>query len=325
MIRLRNEAISLIRSYLLELSLNEVYTGSLSRISGIEPFLNPPHVYFPTLERQGWYLRTSPEFALKKLLVLYYQASKGIFEITSAFRDEPTSNYHALEFTMLEWYEKDFNYLDLADRIVALIKKLLQQLEYHREPTEIINLSDVNILSVQDLFSIVFSFSLDANTSFDEYAILAKQNKVFLSTSLDVHSDGAEEWYKIAYFDLLFENCIIPYLRSKDICFVYDFPYFLQGMSCINTQGWSQRIECYVKGIEIANGYQELYDSQELTTLLAYNNFIRHIDRQAPHRIDDMLLHVISDLEGYAGMALGIERLLMGMYGIPDIKNFFIG
>ena len=93
-------------------------------------------------------------------------------------------------------------------------------------------------------------------------------------------------------------------------------------MSKLSLEGWAERIECYIDGIEIANGYQELDNKEDLVTIWKLNNNLREMLGYPPHPIDFFLVEVSDRMKNVAGMAVGFERSLMAIFGIEDIKEF---
>ena len=105
---------------------------------------------------------------------------------------------------------------------------------------------------------------------------------------------------------------------------LYDFPSFSRGMANLSQTGFAQRIEFYFRGIEIANGYSEMYDADEILKLWEGNNRIRKMRKVPEHKIDRSLLEFSAAMRGVAGIALGVERLIMAGCKISDIRNFQI-
>ena len=331
-ISLKNSAIFELRSYLLEESLYEVQTPSLSQFSGIEPFIEPLMV-----SRQGdkhfkGYLTTSPEFNLKKLLSCFYQNERGIFEISQAFRNEKKSNLHHLEFTMAEWYVQKFHYLDFIQKIDQIIARFVQidkaKTMNDAQSAEgramwLKRIGHSKKASVKELFQKNLSISLKPETNAKEYQEIA------LSLGIDPYALPnrrstvfyEEEWSKTQLFQVIFDQHLIPALKGE-VWHIYDFPPFLRGMASLSRAGWAERVECYVDGIEVSNGYQELYSTQELKELWEYNNAIRKIENRPEHPQDELLVETTPKMKGVSGISLGIERSLIALKMVSGMKDF---
>jgi len=138
-----------------------------------------------------------------------------------------------------------------------------------------------------------------------------------ITAHLDEHSTLAD------YLDAVFADAIEPQLLAPTI--VYDFPAYQAALAEIKQLSTgdrvSDRFELYVGGVEIANAYQELCDGQELTRRFAENNKQRQLTGKPIIEDDLELLAVTDDLPRCAGVALGIERLMMTLRGLEDIAG----
>ena len=324
---LRDKSIYLIRQYFYEMGIIETMTSALSKYSGIEPFLDPPKVIYNDNERSHFYLRTSPEFSLKKHLCLFYKQEKGIYEIARAFRDERNSSLHAPEFTMIEWYENATDYNNLPRRIIDITKKILEiKCDVKNEIQENFLNNEYFIYSVEDIFFKVLGIKITSSSSIVEYQSIADAHNISLQFLNNVPVDLNEtyiEWQKIQYFNLIFDHIILPAI-SEGIWFIKDFPAFGRGMANLNKDGWSERVECYVNGVEIANGYQEMYDIDDLKHLWLLNSQLRQLENKPPHLNDDLLLEITPLMKNVTGMALGLDRLVMLLFNINNIHTFSI-
>ncbi len=319
-------AIHTIRSFLQKELLYEVQTPILSKFSGIEPFIHPLTLCSQSDNIQSKYLTTSPELNLKKMLAFFYNNNKGIFEIAHAFRDEKKSRLHSKEFTLAEWYVKDYHYLTFAKIIDTIITYLIEAYKqnFGKKINHSTRYENSSLITVENLFKTVLTISLQPQTSWLEY-----QN-IGLALGCDDHilinykpsSYYEEEWIKIQIFQIIFDQYIVPSLKEQGVCHVYSFPPFLRGMASLNKAGWAERVECYIDGIEISNGYQELSSPEELKEIWIYNNYIRTIDNKAPHPLDELLLEVIHKIKGVAGIALGVERILIALGMATNMKEF---
>ena len=279
------------------------------------------------MDQERLYLSTSPEFGLKKTLPLYDKKEKGIFEISSSFRKERTGKFHQLEFTMLEWYERSCPYLELVERIDDLIFRLREHLLRGKAVAD----TKSNSIRIEELFSLFAGSKIQPDSEakhYEEIALSLGINKIDENSmkALDRHIKKfdfyRDEWLKSMYFQLIFDNCLLPNFR-KGIWHVHDFPPFLRGMATLGQKGWAERVECFYDGIEISSGYQELFSIAELEALWEYNDQIRRLENKIPHKADKLLIQTTPAMEGVCGVAIGIERLLMAMFGLTDIREFF--
>jgi len=315
-IRLLNQTIHHIRNYLVSCGLIEVFTPTLVNSGAIEPYLDCFGV-------DNYFLPTSPEFSLKKSLLIYDKDS-GIFEIAHSFRKEELSSAHSHEFFMAEWYKRETFYLDLMGDLKAIIEQCG------------INSSEKFELSVHQLFKNVYNIDLFSNSNLDDYIKFSNTvfNKIEKSNEYKYTPENisfsVDKMSEI--FTLLLDNALARFFEQQNnlkkdggrkiVLFLYDYPSFARGMAKLNSDGWAMRIEMFINGLEIASGYQELDNENELKELWSLNNNVRQKNQKRIHPVDHMVLHSASRMKGISGMALGIDRLVMALYDIDEISLF---
>jgi elongation factor P--(R)-beta-lysine ligase len=292
--RCRAKLFADIREFFAERQILEVETPLLSHATVTDPYLHSFKTEYcldNTEQSQTLYLQTSPEFAMKRLLAA---GSGPIYQISKAFRNHGESGrYHNPEFSLLEWYQPDYDHHQLMDEIETLLKKLLacesaQRFSYAEIFQRYLNM-DPHQLSIQEL------------------------NQTTLSLGINTENLGLN---KIAdYLNLLMSHVIEPQL-PKQLIFIYDYPVTLAALAKIRSDitPVAERFEVYLNGIELANGFHELSDAKE--QYLRFRNDLNLRARfgysQVP--IDKYLLAALTHgLPDCAGVALGIDRLLMLM------------
>lgn len=238
------------------------------------------------------YLQTSPEFAMKRLLA---SGSGAIYQICKVFRDDEHGRKHNSEFTMLEWYRPDFNLNDLMHETSALLQACLQ----HR---------------FDDLRPIVMSYKhafqdrLDINP-LQASLVELKKTASRLGLSLDLGDD------RLAYIDLLFSHFVEPSLGFDTPVFLTDFPPEMASLAKVRTdedgEQVAARFEVYIEGLELANAYDELLDANVLKQRFDADNLERQQANLPVMPIDEYLLAALPHMPSCAGIALGIDRLLM--------------
>lgn len=231
------------------------------------------------------YLHTSPEFAMKRLLV---QGSGDIYQLCQVFRDSDFSPVHNVEFTMLEWYRLGFSSHALMDELYELIVLLAAQ-----------NLSRKNY-TYKALF-MQFCQLDPFNISLLDCQTWCEQNGVSYPDSLDTLDE---------YLDLILSFHIQPQLPEQQITFVYDYPQSQAALAKLRKQDGqiiASRFEMYWGCIELANGFHELQDAAEQRQRFESENQARH----QPVMIDEGFLAALEKgLPDCSGVALGISRLL---------------
>lgn len=233
------------------------------------------------------FLHTSPEFPMKRLLCAGYG---DIYQICKVFRDDESGRYHNPEFSMLEWYRLGFDHHQLMAEVDALLQRVLQTKAGLR-------------LRYAEAFQ--QALAIDPHTATDsELAALCQQRAQYTGSALD----------RDAMLQLLFSVCIEPQLGFAAPCFVYDFPASQAALAQIRAEQppVASRFEVYVNGIELANGFHELADADEQRRRFVADNAAR-AERGLPAGVIDeaLLAALASGLPACAGVALGVDRLMM--------------
>jgi len=286
----------------------EVETPMLSAAGNTDPNIESFRAGFTGHADAGartrW-LRTSPEFPLKRLL------AAGIgdcYELGRVFRNGECGRRHNPEFTMLEWYRVGWDHRRLMDEVAELVVGALALVDRHPMP---------RTLSYRDLFLTHAGVDPFAATSSDLHDVLS---------DFGVCTDGLsrDDW-----LNLVLTHRIEPALPPDELLLVYDFPPTQCALARIRHQphpAVAERFEAYLGPIELANGYHELADAQEQATRFASDHLVRRGRGAVEPPIDDRLLSALDHgLPDCAGVALGIERLLMAMLhtdGIGDVVAF---
>lgn len=248
------------------------------------------------------WLRTSPEYPLKRLLA----AGLGdCFELGRVFRAGESGRRHHPEFTLLEWYRIGWDHLRLADEVVELVGLALGSVGLAMPVCRI---------SYRALFR--ESIGLDPFTATD--AELAAALAPF-----DVR--GALD--RDDHLNLLLTHAIEPALPANRITVVHGFPPSQAALARIgpgDEDGFpeAKRFEVWIGRMELANGYHELTDAAEQRARFARDLARRRARGRALPPIDEALLDALwAGLPDCAGVALGIDRLLMAMLGRERIDE----
>ncbi len=246
------------------------------------------------------YLRTSPEFALKRLLA---SGSGDIFELGRVFREGESGRSHNPEFTMLEWYRTGFSYQQLMDEVELLVRHCGRG-RFDQWPQQ--------MLSYRQLF--LHYVDLDPFSA----------NKQLLASRAKEHGFDDIDLDRKQWLDLLISMVIQPALPEECLTFVYDFPADQAALARIR-QGkppLAERFELYLGRTELANGYQELTDHHEQRQRFDAENRQRQKSGQETCEIDHHLLDAMEHgLPECAGVALGVDRLLMATCGANSINE----
>ena len=287
-----------VRDFFYQRAVLEVETPVMSRATGSDPNLEPVTASCQTdFQQEQFYLQTSPEFAMKRLLAA---GSGPIFQICKAFRSGERGLRHNPEFTMLEWYRPGFSEHDLMDEVMSLVQKLFPQDQWQR-------------LSYQQVFEQFLGIN-PHTTSPENLAQLAHETLAIEFT--DVNKD--------TWLDLLFSHLIEPQLLTP--LFIYDFPASQAALARVeeNTDGHviARRFELVMGGMEIANGYLELTDPVVQQQRFLQDQQTRSLQQKVVHPLDENLLAALAEgLPDCSGVALGLDRLLMLICGAASINE----
>ena len=242
------------------------------------------------------WLNTSPEFAMKKLLA---GGSGPIFQLARVWRDEPWSDTHAPEFTMLEWYDLHDNMEALMHETFALLQATLPPVVSCKGITT--RLDEPEFLTVAEAFFRYVGADVLA-TSGDAQA-LAAQAETRLREN--------EDWEDL-FFRLMLER-VEPHLGQERATFLTHWPVAQAALArrCPQDQRVAERFELYVCGMELANAFVELTDVAEQRTRFTEDRTRRHRLYGNDWPLDEAFLDAVAVLPACAGIALGFDRLVM--------------
>jgi lysyl-tRNA synthetase class 2 len=301
-LELRANLYALIRSFFAERGVLEVETPVLSEAGNTEANIESFSTTFsgPVAAgaRERW-LRTSPEHALKRLLA----AGVGdCYELGRVFRNGEAGARHNPEFTMLEWYRVGFDHRRLMHETCDFVAAALTSTG---RPAEVVECSYRALFS-EELGIDPFTATIDA------------LREPLAAVRIDPQGLSRDDW-----LDLLITHRLQPEFPPDRITLVYDFPASQCALAKIRNEDppVAERFELYLGPIELANGYHELTDTIEQRARFERDNQRRRERGQREVPIDERFLAALPSMPACAGVALGIERLLMGMAQVNDIRD----
>ncbi len=275
-----------IRDFFAERNVLEVETPLLSRYGVTD-------IHTENITAGDQLLQTSPEYAMKRLLA---RDGESIFQLGKAFRKEECGRRHQCEFTMLEWYRVAYNHHQLMDEVDDLLGLTL-------------NCDKAERCSYQTLFRNYLDLDpLDCSL---EECLERLPSPVMLDD-------------KNAVLSLLMGELIEPQLGKERPLFVTDYPASQSALAKLSQQNplVAERFEVYFRGMELANGFHELTDAAEQQQRFLNDQAIRKKRGLSFREIDPYLMAALKQgLPDCAGVALGIDRLLMVMVGAKNIRD----
>ncbi len=302
-LRARAALLARVRAFFAERGVMEVETPLLCRAGATDVLLASVLVRNPLAEGADWYLQTSPEFAMKRLLAA---GSGPIYQLCKAFRHGEQGRHHNPEFSMLEWYRPGWDDQQLMDEVVALASLAL-------------GARPVEQLSYREAFQ--RQLGIDPHSaSLQELRAVAQAH-----VCVGFDSDERDTW-----LDLLISHCLQSQFGRGCFTFLRDYPASQAALARIEQDAWgvpvARRFELYIDGIEIANGYHELVDGAEQARRFAADNQQRRALGLPEVVVDERLLAALSHgMPECAGVALGFDRLLMlaqGASRLAEILSF---
>ncbi|MEO0600084.1 MAG: amino acid--tRNA ligase-related protein [Myxococcota bacterium] len=260
----------------------EVPTPCLVPSPALEPFLHP-------LRADGGYLRTSPEFALKRALA----AGVGrIYEIGPCFRAREIGPWHRTEFLMCEWYRPGASLDDLMDEVETLVGAAATALE--RPAPRFVR------RTVAEVFA--------ATTGLD----------LRVASAADL-SDVPESWDDA--FARRWVTDVEPALTEP--VFLRDWPASQAALARViplPEGATAMRFEAYLNGVELANAFLELIDGPELRRRFDDANVLRASMGEPAHPVDDDLIEAVGRMPPTAGIAMGVDRLLAALTASDGLR-----
>jgi len=305
MLRRRGRLLDAMRSFFTERGILEVETPMVSAAAAAEPHLASltSELDLPGGRRRG-YWHTSPEFAMKRLLA----AGCGpIYTICRAFRDGEAGRVHNPEFTMVEWYRPGFDEHALVDEVEALLARVAD-----RQPPSAERLT--------------YAEAFRRHVGLDPFTARAGDFRSALAAAgvapatVDDRDETALDFWR----DLALSHLVGPKLGHDGPCFVHRFPASQASLTRLKTDDpeVAARFELYWNGLEIANGGEELGDAEEQRRRFAADLAERRRRGLSQPPVDERLLAALdAGLPDCAGVALGVDRLLMAVTGSTDIRE----
>lgn len=304
----------------------EVETPQMVRLPGMEPYLDVFKTGFTGWNRaeggvaepvaEDMYLITSPEYAMKKLLVAGFEK---IFQICRSFRNkENLSELHNPEFTILEWYRAYSSYEEIMDDTERLVLWLAQEVSASADLT--FNGHNVNLFAPWPRVKVKDLFKDLAGIPYEEFEDPGKFREAVLRKGYKVGKDAPYE----DLFFVVFLNEIEPRLGLEKPVIVYEYPVQMAALSrkCEDDPRYAERFEVYVAGVEICNAFSELNDYVEQGRRLEEERKERAKLGKADYPVDQSFVSALQfGMPPSGGIALGVDRLAMLLTGTGDIND----
>jgi len=285
---LRAHIIKTIRNFFWDQGFLEVETPLLIPANAPEEHINP-------VTALPWQLQTSPEICMKRLLRRGHQR---LFQISHCWRADERGSRHLQEFTMLEWYRAECDYQTLMSDCEGLLQHvaavcLSNNPVYHHKSRIIDPFRSWRHIAVQEAF---LQFG---------------------------HADVWDCLQKGQYEEVL-TGLIEPKLTEfSEPVILMDYPSELAALACLKPGQvkLAERFELYLGGLELANGFSELNDPDEQRRRFEEANRLRLKNGSTPLPLPEPFLRELAGMPASAGIALGVDRLVMLATGADSIDE----
>ena len=252
-----------------------------------------PEYHIDAVASGNWFLHTSPELCMKRLLAAGYPR---IFQICKCFREGERGSCHLPEFTMLEWYHQDIDYRILMEECEELVIFVASDLGCK----EVINYRDQEIALRRpwEMLSLREAFGCYAPLSLAEALQRGK-------------------------FDEIVSYYIAPHIGEGRPTFLYDYPLYSSTLTGTKREEPSveERFELYIGGMEVANGSSELTDVDEQQLRFERARQSRYLQGKMVYPLPERFLQAFPTMPKAAGIALGVDRLAMIFTDSPTIDE----
>ncbi|MHC4459722.1 MAG: EF-P lysine aminoacylase EpmA [Planctomycetota bacterium] len=289
-LQLRAHIIQALRQFFIENEYLEVET----------PYRIPapaPEEYIDAQPSGNWYLHTSPELFMKRLLAAGHPR---IFQICKCFRQNERGNKHLPELTLLEWYTAGSTYQDVMDQCEELVRFVARNIGHDHYVS-----FQGSRISLKPLWP-----RASVAETFDQFASLPMEVAL-----------------REKRFDELMGLEIEPRLGLEKPVFIYDYPASCAALARLkpDDRAVAERFELYIGGLELCNGFSELTDPVEQKMRFELEQERRRFSGKPLYPMPEKFLSALYDMPDSGGNALGIDRLVMlftDTLNIDDVVAF---
>lgn len=328
----REQVIIAIRQYFSGQGFHEVETPLLVKHPGTEPFLE---VFETKLmdgkgKQQPAFLLTSPEYAMKKLIVA---GLHNIYQICKSFRNgEGESGRHNPEFTILEWYRSPGSYLEIMDDCERLVQHIFSHIQSWKqaqksggEPRLSTNIltfqgKQYNLSRPWEKISVAEAFEKYCGVSID---VLLDETLLKSAAKVKGYQvDDSTTWEQV--YNQLLLNEIEPKLGQEKPTILYDYPTSQAALSRPKHSDprFAERFEFFLGGLELGNAFSELTDAAEQERRFQAELAERKVSNKTVYDLDKDYIDALKEgLSPTGGIAVGVDRLVMLFADVSDLRE----
>lgn len=309
-LRMRARTLAAIRSFFDEQGFIEIQTPLRVRCPGLEPHL----VAEPAGD--GECLITSPEYQMKRLLAA---GLERIYFLGPCWRGDEVGPHHLGEFCMLEWYQAHSTIEELMEQTEELMAHVSRQVCR----TTSIRYKGVDLELEPPYRRITVAQAFAEHAGVDLAGVMEAEQLRRRAEERGLGPFFADARYEEIASRILVER-VEPALIGPTPAFLYDFPAPLAALSRLRADNPSvaERFELYAGGLELANAFGELTDPDEQLARLQHDQHARRESGMQVHPIDKRFIDALREgIPPSAGIALGVDRLVMLLCDIEDIRQ----
>ena len=334
----RATIIKSIREFFWNQNFTEINAPTILRHPGLEPYLDPmsTEVQNEKGEAQKMFLHTSPEYTMKKSLAAGFE---NIFSLGPCYRNkESFGGHHNPEFTMIEWYRKGVSMEKIMDDCEELIRYVINQschcekrsdacLPVGRKQSKdrhnldcftpfAMTVGEVRRVSMNDLWKELLNVNLNG------FLTVEAMHQLNIDRG---YSPIEGEPFEDLFFRI-FLNEVEPKLRKMGAVIIHHYPKQMAALAKISKKDsrYAERFELYINGVEIANAFSELCDPIEQRSRFVEEQKKRKELGKEVFAIDEEFIASLEHIDSAAGIALGIDRLVMALLDCKNIDDVLI-
>jgi lysyl-tRNA synthetase class 2 len=287
----------------------EVETPALSPSATTDPNITNVPCRLSLDERTPLYLHTSPESCMKRLLAA---GSPDIYQVCKVFRDGEAGTRHRPEFTLIEWYRKNYDLNAMMQETCELIEALCSTARIAPPHRDHYHYRDVFIQATQ-------LDPLESSTG-----QLTECASRLLPNAIDRRLTGQLGNDRNGWLDLIMSYVVVPYLEPDVLVAISHYPADQAALARLDPDDGSvaERFELFYRGLELANGYRELLDADEQRRRFEAEQSMRREQGLPDAAVDEDLIAALKHgLPDCAGVAVGFDRVVMACLGLADIQQ----
>jgi lysyl-tRNA synthetase class 2 len=314
LIKARSWVVQLMRQWFAYQGFSEMLTPRLVGLPGQEPYLEP---FWTRLRKESGEeserdaaLITSPEYAMKRLLAA---GLDKIYDLGPCFRNnEPWDGTHDPEFLLVEWYRREAGLTELMDDTEDMIRWVANKLQ---TPNFKFDDKPFRRLTVEQAWREYLQVELAPLLG--DRAAMAELSSARFKQTVSPDDDWDDLYFKI------FLSEIEPKLGLQQPTFLYRYPASMAALArrSADDSRWAERVELYVGEIELANGFAELCDPKEQRQRFIEERELKSKQGKKVWALDERFLADLPKMGNAAGIAFGVDRLVMLLTGVKSIND----